>query len=132
MGKDINTAEQLEAIIDLIVVNPFTKSVTVDVDGNKKYTYTPNYLPQVNIPCLDFVLGRVNMLFSFLSSALVQFETWQPDKLYRKYHLARYGLDDYMAIADTVNIPTTADWVLVRQNIQGPAGESGFNIPITI
>lgn len=128
----MTTAEQFEAIIDLVMGNPFTKSVTVDVDGNKTFNYTPTSLPAVNLPCMQQVAGKINILYSFLASALVQFETWQTNKVYRKYQIVRYGLDDYMALVDTVNIPTTSDWVLVRQNIQGPAGDSGFNIPITL
>lgn len=129
----MNAAEQLEAIIDLVLVNPFTKTTQIDVDGNKKYIYSPTTFPSVNLPCLTQIAGKIWMLFNFLQSALVQFEIWQPNKVYRKYQIVRYGLDDYIAIVDTVSIPTTqSDWALIRENIQGPAGESGNNIPILL
>lgn len=125
-------ADKLQAITDVIVGDPFMKSVVTDIDGNKKFIYTPNAWGVGSIPCAEAALGKVWYLFNFLATALISLVMWEPNTVYRKYQIVRYGLDDYLSLAETSTIPTTPGiWVKIRENIQGPQGESGENTSIT-
>jgi hypothetical protein len=129
----MNTTEKLSALVDTILVNPFTKTQDVDEDGNIKYLYAVNPFGQGLIPCADTVVGKVWYLFDFLATTLVNnLVIWKSNTMYRKYQLVRYGLDDYMSLEQTSSIPTEGNWVKIRTNIQGPAGEDGDNVVVTL
>lgn len=128
----MTTPEKLQALIDTILVNPFTRTTSYDEDGNISYAYSVNSFGGGTIPCAESVVGKAWYLFDFLATTLNNLGIWQSNFVYRKYQIVRYGLNDYIALAETSTTPTnTSYWALIRENIQGPAGEDGGNIVVT-
>lgn len=127
----MTTPEKLIALIDTILVNPFSKSASYDEDGNISYTYTVNAFGEASIPCATTVTGKVWYLFDFLASALNNLVIWRSNVVYRKYQIVRYGLNDYIALSPTAALPTdTLFWALIRENVQGLPGEGGVGLAI--
>ena len=129
----MTSPEKLKALLDLVYPNPFTKTITTDVDGNIKVTYganTPEPLPFTGMN--SETPSGVKVIDAMINSLVGPIEFYQNGKTYRKYSVVREGLSDYISVEETSAFPSSPRWVKIRDNIKGPQGDAGKSAQTTL
>jgi hypothetical protein len=122
----MTSPEKLKALLDLVYFNTFSKSTTVDVDGNIKVTYATSPVNPLPFQGFSPSTPTAEKLIEAMENSLVgPVEIYESGKTYRRFSVVRYGLSDYLSITETSSIPTGVNWVKIRQNQKGATGDDG-------
>jgi hypothetical protein len=124
----MTSPEKLKALLDLVYFNTFSKSTTVDVDGNIKVTYAASPVNPLPFQGFSPSTPTAEKLIEAMENSLVgPIEFYDNSKTYRKFSVVRLGLSDYLSITETSSPPTGPDWVKIRENLKGATGDDGLD-----
>lgn len=132
MGESLTDVEKFSALMDLVYNQPFTRSLTTDVDGNKRVSYVVSAGQEFAVGGIPQVGPTMERLMSAINAALVGPLLTASASIYRKFAIARAGLNDYIANTETSTPPGTAMiWEKIRENTRGIKGEPGEDTSTT-